>query len=109
MFFRLTFCPNTGPDAAASHEKQPPSQPDIGANQEGRKRKRPASEGDEEMFLQHQLIETLERNGTILSSQLEVQNNNFRSDMDLRKDHGNSLIAVLNKLADALGRIADKL
>lgn len=98
-----------GPDAAATHEKQPFSNPDVGATQEGRKRKRPAAEGDEEMYLQHQLIETLERNGTILSSQLEVQNNNFQSDMELRKDHGNSLIAVLNKLADALGRIADKL
>lgn len=109
MFCRLTFCPSTGPDAAATHEKQPFSNPDVGATQEGRKRKRPAAEGDEEMYLQHQLIETLERNGTILSSQLEVQNNNFQSDMELRKDHGNSLIAVLNKLADALGRIADKL
>lgn len=98
-----------GPDAAATHEKQPFSHPDVGTTQEGRKRKRPAAEGDEEMYLQHQLIETLERNGTILSSQLEVQNNNFQSDMELRKDHGNSLIAVLNKLADALGRIADKL
>ncbi|KAL1808784.1 hypothetical protein ACET3Z_025774 [Daucus carota] len=97
------------PDVAATHEKQPSSNPDVATTQEGRKRKRPASEGDGEMHLQHQLIETLERNGTILSSQLEIQNNNFQSDMELRKDHGNSLIAVLDKLADALGRIADKL
>ena len=109
MSCRITFCPDTDPDVAATHEKQPSLNPDVATTQEGRKRKRPASEGDGEMHLQHQLIETLERNGTILSSQLEIQNNNFQSDMELRKDHGNSLIAVLDKLADALGRIADKL
>lgn len=96
--------------SGASHAKQSPSNPEVGTTtQEGRKRKRLATDGDEETYLQNQLIKTLERNGRMLSSQLEVQNTNFQLDREQRKDHGNSLIAVLSKLADALGRIADKL
>ena len=83
-------------------------------SQEGRKRKRfpvPAGEGeeDETVRMQDQLIEVLERNGRMLSAQLEAQNTNFQLDREQRKDQGDCLVAVLSKLADALGRIADKL
>ena len=59
--------------------------------------------------MQPQLIEILEKNGKMLTTQLEAQNINFKLDREQRKDQGDSLIVVLNKLADALGRIADKL
>uniref|UniRef100_A0A5B7B136 Myb-like domain-containing protein n=1 Tax=Davidia involucrata TaxID=16924 RepID=A0A5B7B136_DAVIN len=100
-------CPTPG----ATHEKQPTSTPGMGtSSQEGRKRKRFATDGDDETTtLQYQLIEALERNGRMLSAQLETQNTNFQLDREQQKDHVGSLVAVLNKLADALGRIADKL
>ncbi|GMP82182.1 hypothetical protein CsSME_00036612 [Camellia sinensis var. sinensis] len=87
------------------------SNPETGAtSQEGRKRKRFASDADEETnTLQSQLIEVLERNGRMVSAQLESQNTNFQLDREQRKDHVDGLVAVLHKLADALGRIADKL
>ncbi|XP_059633459.1 trihelix transcription factor ASR3 [Cornus florida] len=95
----------------ATYEKQPTSIPEVGAtSQEGRKRKWFARDGDEETAnLQYQLVDALEKNGRVLSAQLEAQNINFQLDREQRKDHVNSIVAVLNKLADALGRIADKL
>lgn len=84
-------------------------------SQEERKRKRKAAGEDEEeeeataKSMQNQLIEILERNGQLLAAQLEVQNSNSKLDREQRKDHGDSLVAVLNKLADAVAKIADKL
>lgn len=75
-----------------------------------RKRKRPIAEADEEpVGMQYRLIDVLERNGKLLTAQLEAQNNNLQLDRDQRQDHADGLLAVLNKLADAMGRIADKL
>ncbi|KAJ0103206.1 hypothetical protein Patl1_05412 [Pistacia atlantica] len=94
------------------NEKQPVSEnPEIGStSQEGRKRKRLSADGDEEMSnLQLQLIDVLQKNGKMLTAQLEAQNSNFELDREQRKDNADNLVAVLNKLADALGRIADKL
>ncbi|GAB2280767.1 hypothetical protein Dimus_015393 [Dionaea muscipula] len=97
--------------------KQQPSQNAefASTSQEGRKRKRFTTiEGDVEAAaaaasLEDQLIQVLERNGRILNAQLEAQNTNLKLDREERKDHASSLVAVLNKLADALGQIADKL
>nr|GLL43982.1 trihelix transcription factor ASR3 isoform X2 [Ipomoea trifida] len=100
------------PAQGTSHQKQPASEPDVRSAQEGRKRKRNMTDTDadeESENLQHQLVKALERNGKLLSSQLEAQNTHLQLDREQRKDHVNSLIAVLNKLSDALGRIADKL
>lgn len=58
--------------------------------------------------MQHHLVRALERNGKLVSSQLEAQNMQFEQDREQRKDHVDNLVAVLTKLADALGRIADK-
>ncbi|KAF5934649.1 hypothetical protein HYC85_030820 [Camellia sinensis] len=75
-----------------------------------RKRRRFGADGDEETnTLQCQLIEVLEKNGKILCAQLKAQNTNFQLDREQRKDHTGSLVTVLNKLVDALGRIVDKL
>lgn len=104
--------PDIGFFLGTSHQKQPASEPDVRSAQEGRKRKRNMTDTDadeESENLQHQLVKALERNGKLLSSQLEAQNTHLQLDREQRKDHVNSLIAVLNKLSDALGRIADKL
>lgn len=84
--------------------------------QEERKRKRTSfgekeeeEEEGETKNMQSQLIEILERNGQLLAAQLEVQNLNLKLDREQRKDHGDSLVAVLNKLADAVAKIADKM
>lgn len=95
-----------------SYEKQPSLKPEIGSAQEGKKRKRYTAEVDEEdetRTLHDQLIEAFERNGQLLTSQLESQNIHLQLDREQRKDQANSLVSVLHKLADALGRIADKL
>lgn len=96
--------------AAAASEKQPATNPDTGAtSQEGRKRKRSAFDGDEETSLQNQLIDVLERNGKAMATHLEAQNTHFQLDREQRKSHSDSLVAVINKLADALVRISEKL
>ena len=45
----------------------------------------------------------------MLTAQLEAQNINFQLDREQRKDHADGLVTVLNKLANALGKLADKL
>lgn len=104
--------PEMGFVSGASHEKQPSFNPEIGTTQEGKRRKRFIAEVDDEdemKTLRDQLIEAFERNGKLLSSQLESQNIHLQLDREQRKDQANNLISVLHKLADALGRIADKL
>ncbi|XP_042048697.1 trihelix transcription factor ASR3-like isoform X3 [Salvia splendens] len=78
-------------------------------NEGGRKRKRYASDGGGESEVQHELVEALEKNGRLLQSQLEAHNTHLELDREQRNVHVNSFITVLSKLADALGRIADKL
>ncbi|KAG2285665.1 hypothetical protein Bca52824_045269 [Brassica carinata] len=82
--------------------------PEAGStSQEARKRKRTSASEDEEKKKKPQRI--LERNGQLLAAQLEVQNTNLKLDREQRKDHGDNLVAVLSKLADAVAKIADKL
>lgn len=94
-----------------THGKRQTNDPEMGAaSQQTRKHKRLVADGDEETnTLQSQLLEVLEQNGRMVSEQLESQNTNFQLDREQRRDHVNTLVVVLSKLADALGRIADKL
>ncbi|XP_050223996.1 trihelix transcription factor ASR3 [Mercurialis annua] len=104
--------PLTDQHQGTPNEKQTPSNPEMGStSHETRKRKRFESmDGEEETtHIQNQLIGVLERNGKMLSAQLEAQNSNSQLDREQRKNHADSMVAVLNKLADALGKIADKL
>ncbi|KAL8519945.1 hypothetical protein ACS0TY_010760 [Phlomoides rotata] len=102
--------PQQSPGPGRNNEKQPGSEAETQNTEEGRKRKRATSDEDGETTdLQHKLVEALEKNGELLSSQLEAQNTHLQLDREQRNGHVNSLITVLNKLADALGRIADKL
>ncbi|KAH0765464.1 hypothetical protein KY290_001428 [Solanum tuberosum] len=82
---------------------------DKGRGQEGSKRKRNDSNDEKTRNVQHHLVKVLERNGKMVSSQLEAQNMHSEKDREQRKDHVDNLVVVLNKLAGALGRIADKL
>lgn len=95
--------------AGTANEKQSASNTEKAyPAQDGRKRKRSPSE-DRDTQLQGQLIDVLERNSKMLTTQLETQNVNCELDRNQRKDQTNSLVAVLSKVADALGKIADKL
>ncbi|KAI9126053.1 hypothetical protein K1719_003471 [Acacia pycnantha] len=103
-------CQGEGNAQGGSNEKRRGPNPETGStSQGGRKRKRFPTTDEEDEILQNQLIDVLERNGKMLSAQLEAQNLNFHLDREQRKDHASHLVAVLDKLADALGRIADKL
>ncbi|XP_031491086.1 trihelix transcription factor ASR3 [Nymphaea colorata] len=97
-------------DPGAPAEQQTTMNPEKGStSQAGQKRKQPISEDDGETNVQDRLIEILERNSRMLTAQLEAQNVNSQLDRNQRKDHTDNLVEVLGKLADALGRIADKL
>ncbi|KAL5979488.1 hypothetical protein ACLOJK_019392 [Asimina triloba] len=97
-------------DAGMENEQQPDMDAGKGsASQECRKRKRVSPDSVGVPNLQDQLMDVLERNSKMLLAQLEAQNINCQLDRDQRKDHTDGLIGVLGKLADALGRIADKL
>lgn len=88
------------------NDKQSNDNKEKGSSPRGQKRKQTLQEGAGDT---KRLIEVLERNSKMLMAQLEAQNINCQLDRDQRKDQANSLLGVLNKLADALGRIADKL
>lgn len=92
-----------------THEKQPTVDLDRGTSQEGEKRRRVLREGRGVINLPNQLIEVLEQNSRMLIAQFEAQNTNCQLDRDQRRDHTDTLVGVLGKLADALDRIADKL
>ncbi|GMH15086.1 hypothetical protein Nepgr_016927 [Nepenthes gracilis] len=101
---------SVGLTGQGANNNQPPLNAEIGTMPRGQKRKQFATEEDGATpSLQDQLIQALEKNGSILRAQLEAQNTNLKLDREERKEHADSLVAVLNKLADALGRIADKL
>ncbi|GKV50214.1 hypothetical protein SLEP1_g56926 [Rubroshorea leprosula] len=55
------------------------------------------------------LIEVLKRSGNLVNEQIQAQNTNCQLDRDQRKGHSESLVAAINKLTDALVRIADSL
>lgn len=55
------------------------------------------------------LFKVLERNSSMLKTQLEAQNINCQLDREQKKEHSDNLIAAMNKLTDALLRIGNKL
>ncbi|OMO94741.1 hypothetical protein CCACVL1_05859 [Corchorus capsularis] len=73
--------------------------------QEGLKRRRLSMEGSKDISWG----KVLERNSNMINSQLEAQNKNYQLDRDQRKEQADSLVHALNKLTDALVKIANKL
>ncbi|KAG5016838.1 hypothetical protein AAZX31_08G252100 [Glycine max] len=105
----LQGCEGEGNPQGTTNEKRANPNPEMGSTSQGeRKRKWLATDGEEET-LQSQLIDVLEKNGKMLRDQLEAQKLNFQLDRQQQKDTASNIVAVLDKLADALGRIADKL
>ncbi|KAK1281468.1 hypothetical protein QJS10_CPB22g00480 [Acorus calamus] len=84
--------------ATTSREEQPQ-----------KRRRMSPDEAIDDSFLQNRLINVLEQNSQMMTAQLEAQNINCRLDREQRKEQADGLLGVLNKLADALSRIADKL
>ncbi|KDP22538.1 hypothetical protein JCGZ_26369 [Jatropha curcas] len=73
-------------------------------------KKRPLSSYEcEDTNLTDRLIKVFERNGNLLSAQLEARNINLELDRHERKEQNASLVGVLQKLTDGLIRIAEKL
>ncbi|WOL01770.1 trihelix transcription factor ASR3 [Canna indica] len=97
-------------DPAMGKDKQQADNPERSSPlREGHKRRRTSPEAADDIDLQTRLIQVLEMNSRMMAAQLEAQNRNSQLDRDQRKDQANSFLIVLGKLADALGRIADKL
>ncbi|KAL3529074.1 hypothetical protein ACH5RR_008396 [Cinchona calisaya] len=76
--------------------------------QDGAKR-RLLLDGCDDINLSHYLIKVLERNTNILNAQLEAQRMNFELEREQQKDCSNTLSSTLDKISDALTKIADKL
>lgn len=98
--------------AGTSKEKQPADDEETDLpSQEGHKRRRTADEDERDETDDHhtQLLQVLERNSRMVAAQLEAQNRNLQLDRDQRREQTDSLLGVLNKLADSLSKIADKL
>ncbi|KAJ0751007.1 hypothetical protein HanLR1_Chr05g0188341 [Helianthus annuus] len=75
-------------------------------SEEGCKRRR-VSTGENNF--NDRLIDVLEKNANMLNARMEAENTNFQLERDQRKDYNDSLVSALNKISDALTKIADKL
>lgn len=64
---------------------------------------------NEDMNMEDRLIQVLEKNNNMITSQLEAQNINSQLDRDQRKQLSDNLVAAINSITDALVKIADKL
>ncbi|KAJ0111520.1 hypothetical protein Patl1_01317 [Pistacia atlantica] len=90
-------------------EKCPESSKCTGStSQERWKRRRLSLCVSEDKNMGDRLIMVLERNNSMLNAQLEAHNINCQLDRDQRKEHLDSMITTVNKLTDALLRIANK-
>ncbi|KAL8243536.1 hypothetical protein R6Q59_009794 [Mikania micrantha] len=74
-------------------------------SQEGCKRRRVSTDDD----FNDRLLDVLEKNANILNAQIDAENMNCQLDRDQRKDCNEGLVCALNRISDALTKIADKL
>lgn len=77
--------------------------------QEGCKRRRVSTDELHNKNFNARLIEVLEKNVNSLNARLEAENTNCQLERDERKDYNNNLVSALNRISDALTKIADKL
>ncbi|KAL6011772.1 hypothetical protein ACLOJK_002237 [Asimina triloba] len=98
-------------DPGTTNEKQPEAsqEKETTSNEGGQKRRRISSERAGFTGLQDRLIDVLHQNSRMLAAQLEAQNVNCQLDRNQRNGLAENLVSVLSKVADALGRIADRL
>ncbi|KAG8070809.1 hypothetical protein GUJ93_ZPchr0006g41115 [Zizania palustris] len=99
------------PEQHGASRGSPPSPPLQQPQQQqgGQKRRRTDEDDGGSRELQSKLVEILDRNSRMVAAQLEAQNVNCQLDREQRRSQADSLVVVLGRLADALGRIADKL
>ncbi|KZV21771.1 trihelix transcription factor GT-2-like [Dorcoceras hygrometricum] len=76
---------------------------------EGAKRRRHTSSSCQNFNVETQLIKALEKNISLLNSQLQEQKIISQMDREQQKDCHNVLVTALAKLTDALEKIGDKL
>nr|XP_016504769.1 PREDICTED: uncharacterized protein LOC107822713 [Nicotiana tabacum] len=76
---------------------------------DGVKRGRQSPDGCIATSLGYKLLKTMEQNTNMLHAQLDAQIDNRQLDREQQKEHTDSLIVALNKVADALARVADKM
>lgn len=74
-----------------------------------RKRQSADSPTEETDNFKSQLCSMLETSSRVLTAHVESQNANSQLDRNQRKEHMESLVGVLGKLADAVGKIAERL
>ncbi|KAJ7945624.1 trihelix transcription factor ASR3-like [Quillaja saponaria] len=79
-------------------------------SQDGRKRMRVSLDDHEgNINFEDQLLKVLKRNSDTLEAHLGSRNTNFQLERDQRKEQTDILVSAMNKLTDALVRIADKM
>lgn len=78
-------------------------------SRDGKKRKKISLNGYENTSLKKLLIKVLEKNFTMMNAQLEAQFMNTELDREQKKNQDGNLVDAFTKIADALGKIADKL
>nr|GEY14273.1 trihelix transcription factor ASR3-like [Tanacetum cinerariifolium]GEY64691.1 trihelix transcription factor ASR3-like [Tanacetum cinerariifolium] len=78
-------------------------------SQDGFKRRKLSTDKCQDKNFDDRLIEVLEKNTSMLNAQLEAENTNSRLDREQRKGYNDSLVSALNKISDALTKIADKI
>lgn len=90
-------------------DEQPTNDSENKSSQQGRKRHRTSQDEVINNNPYSKLIEVLERNNTVIMAQLEAQKLNIQLDRDQRREQADRLLAILDKVADVLGKFADKL
>lgn len=98
---------NNGQFSMIQYEGKPPA---TNATARRKRKRQPADPSNEETDdFKSQLYSMLETSSQVLTAHVESQNVNSQLDRNQRKEHMESLVGVLGKLADALGKIAEKL
>ncbi|KAG6521822.1 hypothetical protein ZIOFF_018955 [Zingiber officinale] len=90
-------------------DEQPTNDSENKSPQQGRKRHRTSQDEVINNNSYRKLIEVLERNNTVIMAQLEAQKLNIQVDRDQRREQADRLLTILDKVADVLGKFADKL
>ncbi|KAG6518923.1 hypothetical protein ZIOFF_022409 [Zingiber officinale] len=90
-------------------DEQPTNDSENKSPQQGRKRHRTSQDEVINNNPYRKLIEVLERNNTVIMAQLEAQKLNIQLDRDQRREQADRLLTILDKVADVLGKFADKL
>ncbi|XP_071703918.1 trihelix transcription factor ASR3-like [Rutidosis leptorrhynchoides] len=97
-------------DTSKEHQKNSPSPSwKESMSREGCKKRRVSTDECQDKRFDERLIEVLEKNVNLMNAKLDAEIANCQLDREQRKDYNDSLVAALNKVSNALTKIADKL